>query len=419
MYRTSPKKSDFISLRECIDQLFEIIQKYELTHNLVIGGDFNEDISKINNSRRALKLKKLIDECNMKVDFKGPTFINVKGEEISEIYYFIYKTKVIHKTSRLTDVASNVSDHHPIKITLPCKFLKKKDILESNVQSRIRWDKVDINKYINIITQETPMLKRKLQNQQNSVTTTIEQTMEMLSNTAKKCSAQKTYGKNKLKLKLWNPEIKHTLHQNKIAYKNWKNADRPNDPEHPLVIDKKETRKLFRTELRKEENKRKHIERDRIITANTQNKRLWHNHFKTLAEPIQNSTYDSKHQKLCDVDYQAIKYLCNQASPRIVTKSELLEAIKSINTGKSEDIFGLSIEHILNAGDDFTDFLLYLVNIIIHDKLIPEIIKLGLLSPIFKNKGSKNDSKNYRGIVVLPILCKIIEYIARIDFRPI
>ncbi|CAC5420234.1 unnamed protein product [Mytilus coruscus] len=450
---TKAENDKFEEFSECIDQLFEITQKYELTHNLVIGGDFNEDISKINNSRRALKLKKLIDECNMKVDFKGPTFINVKGEEISEIDYFIYKTEVTHKTSRLTDVASNVSDHHPIKITLPCKFLKKEDILESNVQSRIRWDKVDINKYSNIIAQETPMLKEKLQNQQNSVTTTIEQTMEMLSNTAKKCSGQKTYGKNKLKLKLWNPEIKHTLHQNKIAYKNWKNADRPNDPEHPLVIVKKETRKLFRTELRKEENKRKHIERDRIITANTHNKRLfyqlikkqrnnknifindlhvsdktyeneevingWHNHFKTLAEPIQNSTYDSKHQKLCDVDYQVIKYLCNQASPRIVIKSELIEAIKSINTGKSEDIFGLSIEHILNAGDDFTDFLLYLVNIIIHDKLIPEIIKLGLLSPIFKNKGSKNDCKNYRGIVVLPILCKIIEYIARIDFRPI
>ncbi|CAC5404576.1 unnamed protein product [Mytilus coruscus] len=297
----------------------------------------------------------------MKVDFKGPTFINVKGEEISEIDYFIYKTEVTHKTSILTDVASNVSDHHPIKITLPCKFLKKEDILESNVQSRIRWDKVDINKYSNIIAQETPMLKEKLQNQQNSVTTTIEQTMEMLSNTAKKCSAQKTYGKNKLKLR-------------RLEDKTYENEE--------------------------------------VING-------WHNHFKTLAEPIQNSTYDSKHQKLCDVDYQVIKYLCNQASPRIVIKSELIEAIKSINTGKSEDIFGLSIEHILNAGDDFTDFLLYLVNIIIHDKLIPEIIKLGLLSPIFKNKGSKNDSKNYRGIVVLPILCKIIEYIARIDFRPI
>ncbi|VDI78828.1 Hypothetical predicted protein, partial [Mytilus galloprovincialis] len=35
------------------------------------------------------------------------------------------------------------------------------------------------------------------------------------------------------------------------------------------------------------------------------------------------------------------------------------------------------------------------------------------------NKGNKNESKNYRGIVVLPILCKILEYIARINFRPV
>ncbi|CAC5370537.1 unnamed protein product [Mytilus coruscus] len=97
---TKAENDKFEEFSECIDQLFEIIQKYELTHNLVTGGDFNEDISKINNSRKVLKLEKLIDECNMKVDFKGPTFINVKGEEISEIDYFIYKTEVIHKTSK-------------------------------------------------------------------------------------------------------------------------------------------------------------------------------------------------------------------------------------------------------------------------------------------------------------------------------
>ncbi|CAC5396747.1 unnamed protein product [Mytilus coruscus] len=109
---TKAEIDKFEEFSECIDQLFEIIQKYELTHNIVIGGDFNEDISKINNPRRALKLKKkIIDECNMKVDFKGPTFINVRGEEISEINYFIYKTEIVLKTTRLTDVASNVSDH--------------------------------------------------------------------------------------------------------------------------------------------------------------------------------------------------------------------------------------------------------------------------------------------------------------------
>jgi hypothetical protein len=44
-------------------------------------------------------------------------------------------------------------------------------------------------------------------------------------------------------------------------------------------------------------------------------------------------------------------------------------------------------------------------------------LKTGLLSPIFKNKGEKTDSKNYLGIAVLPILLKIIEAILKVDLR--
>jgi ribosomal protein L31E len=42
---------------ECIDQIFEIIQKYQNSHEIVIDGDFNDDISKNNNPRRASKLR--------------------------------------------------------------------------------------------------------------------------------------------------------------------------------------------------------------------------------------------------------------------------------------------------------------------------------------------------------------------------
>ncbi|CAG2235471.1 ACOT1_2_4 [Mytilus edulis] len=393
-----PTKADndkYDEYSECIDQLFELIQKYDTTHDVIIGGDFNEDISKTNNSRRARKLNKFIEECNMKIDLKGPTFINVKGVEVSEIDYFIYKVNNFKnlESTRLVDIPSNVSDHYPIKVILPCE-LTKKDPLESNIQSRIRWNKVDTKRYSDIINKQIPVLLEKLNTQEDSITNRVEETMEILSISAKKCCAQKSYGKNKLKLKIWNPQIKDSLHQNKTAYKIWKDEGRPNDPDHPSVRMKKETRRVFRSEIRKEENKRKHVERDRIITANTQDKRLfyqlikkqrnnknifindlhvannkyeheeviegWHEHFKTLAEPISNTTYDGKHQDLCEMDYKAIKTICDQVPPRSVSRSELLEAIKAINTGKSEDIFGLSIEHILYAGDDFTDYLLTL-----------------------------------------------------------
>jgi hypothetical protein len=72
---------------------------------------------------------------------------------------------------------------------------------------------------------------------------------------------------------------------------------------------------------------------------------------------------------------------------------ELKEAIKAINTGKSEDIYALSIENIIFAGEEFLHHLLDLINNITAQDSIPELVKVGLLSPIYKNKGDKNDSK--------------------------
>jgi hypothetical protein len=36
---------------------------------------------------------------------------------------------------------------------------------------------------------------------------------------------------------------------------------------------------------------------------------------------------------------------------------------------------------------------------------------------VYRNKGDNHQSKNYRGIVVLPVFVKIIEYIVRTDLK--
>jgi len=206
-------------------------------------------------------------------------------------------------------------------------------------------------------------------------------------------------------------------------------------------------------EIRKEESKRKHEERDKIINAQTHNKKVfyqmirkqrnnrnvviddlyvgnnnydgdnilkgWHEHFQNLAQPADDPSYNNQYKQQCQTDYNNIKDIYKNIPPKIITMEELENAIKAINTGKSEDIYGLSIENIIYAGEGFQQYMLDLINNIISQYSIPELIKVGLLSPIYKNKGDKNDSKNYRGIVVLPILCKILEHIARNNFRTI
>ena len=40
-------------------------------------------------------------------------------------------------------------------------------------------------------------------------------------------------------------------------------------------------------------------------------------------------------------------------------------------------------------------------------------MKTGLVTLVFKKKGSNTDSKNYRGITVIPIITKILELVIR------
>ena len=96
---------------------------------------------------------------------------------------------------------------------------------------------------------------------------------------------------------------------------------------------------------------------------------------------------------------------------------EISTAIKSINTGKAEDIFGMFNREYTVAGNEFLNHLYTLIYYIFSNRLIPDVIKTGLLSPVYKNKGDNHQTKNYRGIVVLPVFVKIIEYIARTDLK--
>ena len=47
----------------------------------------------------------------------------------------------------------------------------------------------------------------------------MKETTEMLTNSANICSKRRDYGKNTLKLKIWNKEIAHALYLNKQVYK--------------------------------------------------------------------------------------------------------------------------------------------------------------------------------------------------------
>ncbi|VDI59380.1 Hypothetical predicted protein [Mytilus galloprovincialis] len=391
-------------------------------------------------------------ECNLKTNSKGLTFINVNGIDTSEIDYFLYTDPKCEPSKRLIDLPSNVSDHHPISMRIKCNITREQQSRNSEKQKhKIRWNKVDKSRYEETISRNIGDFIERLNFDKVNIEVITLQAMDLLSDTAKQLDQKKTYGKNKLKLNEWNKEISESLEANKLAYKNWKSAGRPPNIDNILLTEKKLTRKNFRTAIRNEEIRRKHNERNDIINYNQNDKQKffklirkqrqngntfindlhveneiferndilkgWNQHFSKLAIPSEHPDFNYQHLALCEMDYVSIKRISEHYATRYVDLDTIEKAIKSINKGKAEDVFGISIENVLYAGQQFKLFLHKLINRMLQDRVLPDIIKTGLLSPVFKNKGDKNDAKYYRGITVLPILLKIIEFILRIDLR--
>ncbi|CAC5412456.1 unnamed protein product [Mytilus coruscus] len=138
-------------------------------------------------------------------------------------------------------------------------------------------------------------------------------------------------------------------------------------------------------------------------------------HFRNLATP-EETTVVEKRQYHQEVEYGIglITEIVRDKNIPPATLEELQKAIKSINKGKSPDIYGITVEHILHAGTNLEWLLLNLVNVIFKEGKVPDILKEGLLTPVFKNKGEKNIATNYRGITVLPVLNKVIETIVKV-----
>ena len=112
-------------------------------------------------------------------------------------------------------------------------------------------------------------------------------------------------------------------------------------------------------------------------------------------------------------EFDQIKDLVENKIIPPVTLDELKSAIKTLNKGKAADINGIMIEHVVYGGEALVAVILNIINAIFTNAVVPDALKVGLLTSIYKNKVIKLESKYYLGITILPVLCKIIDSILK------
>ena len=121
---------------DCLDQLYEIVEKYSSSHIVILGGDMNEDLVLREQTARANHLKKFLAEAEMDTKSTTQTFVNPDGVFASTLDYVFYLKKfsgTIVGIRTLENLLTNVSDHVPVL----CKIEFSVDRVKKDENSRI------------------------------------------------------------------------------------------------------------------------------------------------------------------------------------------------------------------------------------------------------------------------------------------
>ena len=88
---------------------------------------------------------------------------------------------------------------------------------------------------------------------------------------------------------------------------------------------------------------------------------------------------------------------------------EILNILQLMKPKRGADIFGLSPCIIKWVAEDIAEPLSTIINTSLTTGTFPDKLKIARITPVYKNKGDKNQCRNYRPIAVLPAVSKIFE----------
>ena len=90
-----------------------------------------------------------------------------------------------------------------------------------------------------------------------------------------------------------------------------------------------------------------------------------------------------------------------------LTETEVKDIIRSLKTKKAHGLDLIINEFFKTAPDSLIRIITKLFNLILETGIIPSDWSLGVIKPIYKNKGNKEDPNNYRGITILSCFGKL------------
>ena len=307
---------------------------------------------------------------------------------------------------------------------------------------KIKWDKVDQQRYKDITEAKISQLLEYMDDDLPAevIITRINQ---IVTSSAEECSPPvKPPGKTKTYK--WSPILKPLVAEIKGLFWQWKNeGNKQRDPATPvykkLVEAKRELRRTQK-QIMAEDRQARHKQ---IMEASENDNSLlyqlirrqrndgqskgvvvkfkfdpdhtnsqvenWATYFKDLATPKDLPSFDKTHKNHMDIKQILLQTLSPCQPALIVQPSTINKHIRTLKNNKAADPYGVAAEHLKLAHPCINTAITSAVNQIFDQQKIPDVAKLGIITPVLKKKKPSDNPDNYRRITVNSIIGKIVD----------
>ena len=379
-----------------------------------------------------LKLCDVTDGEGPSVTYRHPLLPNCSY--IDHIAVSSETSLLIEDCHVLPPESSNCSDHTPVSFTINCQMKPSLEgIIEENVPRTLRkwvWkDPTFVEMYQSLLEEKLGDVSIPDSYEDQHVIDMLDILVETAFTAAESVFpiSKKKYSKS-----WWNAELSEAKAELSLHFNNWRDDGFPKDGGviHCRYL---LARKMFRKRVKKAQNdeiRKKYLLFDKL--KNTEPRKFW-NRMKALRKTESKRLYTIN-------DKQTGPEIANEFAdhfstllnyPRVPVEIEhydidtdedenitfssidIGKAIASLKMGKSLDPFNVGSEHIIYAGNlNLSNWLAGLYNDIPKKCDTPPSLSESKMVPIVKSlKKSLKTAGNYRGISIIPILTKILEYL--------
>ena len=467
-YNASRKSQCMAETTDAIAMLDTIIEQHP-DHLTILGGDFNSELkgnSPFDPLWRDFISRHKLACCSSRYPANSVTYHHKSLDQKKWIDHFVVSPSLLENdlsNFSILDDGDNFSDHYPIMMKMRISFKPSVQIPKSKtVSESLKWAQQkasDIEAYtarLSGLTDALPAPKVFTRCQATCLCDDelckgdVQAEYDNLINCILSADSILPRHRPGVQKKWWTEGLTEMKKRSIEAHTTWKNAGRPRQG---LINDERlRIRAAYKSALKKAQKAPKQASWDRLHSALSDNdttsfwkswKQLYSKNTSQLPpvvngcssnkdianifmESFKNNSTPNNPEKVNNLNSRFTKehsnYMeshrqsCDCGSTKI-TVVNVIDALLSMNPGKSADADGITAEHLHHAPLNFLSRAASLFNAMLKHSYVPHQFRTGIMIPLIKDQqGNHSDTSNYRGITISPVFSKILEHILKATF---